>query len=84
MLYHRGSALESSPAAVRSVKRRRATKASSRTVEFIDGTRRWRWRYAALRCLGTRYMTLRGLIGSIIGSRPAPPTSCADPPAPDA
>ena len=26
-----------SPAAVRSVKRRRATKASSRTVEFIDG-----------------------------------------------
>jgi hypothetical protein len=30
------SALESSPAAVRSVKRRRAIKASSRTVEFID------------------------------------------------
>ena len=29
--------LESSPAAVRSVKRRRAIKASSRTVEFIDG-----------------------------------------------
>ena len=28
---------QSSPAAVRSVKRRRATKASSRTVEFIDG-----------------------------------------------
>eukprot|EP00966_Prymnesium_polylepis_P205011 4749952-Prymnesium_polylepis.1 len=29
--------LESSPAAVRSVKRRRAIKASSRTVELIDG-----------------------------------------------
>eukprot|EP00966_Prymnesium_polylepis_P188419 4366566-Prymnesium_polylepis.1 len=29
--------LESSPAAVRSVQRRRATKANSRTVEFIDG-----------------------------------------------
>eukprot|EP00966_Prymnesium_polylepis_P209668 4856400-Prymnesium_polylepis.1 len=29
--------LESSPAGVRSVKRRRATKASCRTVEYIDG-----------------------------------------------